>query len=66
MYRDPTTNELNNPLFKAVWDCIKTWDINVPEEYEGYSQATGNHVCAILDVIADAIIRLLNSEDRQL
>jgi hypothetical protein len=65
MYRDPTANELNNPLFKAVWECIKTWDINVPEEYEGYSGATGNHVCAILDAVTYAIIRL-HSEEKQL
>lgn len=51
MYRDPKPEELKTDEFNAIWDCIKSWDINVPEEYEGYCGATGNHVCAILDAI---------------
>jgi hypothetical protein len=50
-YRDPTTEELKSPLFNAIWNEIKSWDIRVPEEYGGYMGATGNHVCAILDAI---------------
>ena len=52
-YRDPKPDELKSPLFEAVWQTIKTWDINVPEEYEGYCGATGNHVCAILDALKE-------------
>ena len=54
MYRDPKPEELKDPIFEAIWQAIKTWDINVPEEYDGYSGATGNHVCAILDAVRAA------------
>ena len=56
MYRDPKPEELKAPEFNVVWDCIKSWDINVPQEYEGYCGATGNHVCAILDAIKEEFI----------
>jgi len=51
---DPTEAMLKDPLFEAIWQCIKTWDINVPEAYNGYCGATGNHVRAILDAIANS------------
>lgn len=41
------------PEFDAIWDEIKTWDINVPTEYVGYSGATGTHVHAILKAMAN-------------
>lgn len=50
-WRDPLPEELETPEFNAVWDVIKTWDINVPEAYNGYCGATGNHVVAILDAL---------------
>lgn len=50
-YRDPKPEELTDPLFEAIWQAIKKWDINVPDQYNGYSGATGNHVCAILDAV---------------
>ena len=51
-YRSPTETELKrDPLFEAIWQTIKSWDINVPNEYVGYCGATGNHVCAILDAV---------------
>lgn len=53
MYRDPLPNETETSTFNAIWECIKTWDINVPEKYEGYTGATGNHVCAIIDALND-------------
>ena len=46
-YQDPTPEIQADPLWKAIWDEIKTWDINVPTEYAGYCGATGNHVTAI-------------------
>jgi hypothetical protein len=49
---DPTPEMLDDPRFEAVWQCIKSWDINVPEAYSGYCGATGNHVRAILDALA--------------
>lgn len=49
---DPTPEMLASPEFEAIWQCIKRWDINVPQAYAGYSGATGNHVRAILDALA--------------
>jgi hypothetical protein len=51
MYRDPTPAELQSPLFEAIWQAIKSWDVNVPSEYEGYCGSSGNHVCVILDAL---------------
>lgn len=48
---DPTPAMLETPAFEAVWQCIKKWDINVPDVYAGYMGANGNHVRAILDAI---------------
>lgn len=53
-YRDPKENEVDSPLFKAIWETIKTWDVNVPEEYEGYCGPSGNHVMAIVDAILES------------
>lgn len=49
---DPTPEMLETLEFNAVWECIKTWDINVPSAYDGYCGATGNHVRAILDALS--------------
>lgn len=46
---DPTPEMLATLEFEKVWQCIKRWDINVPDAYAGYCGATGNHVRAILD-----------------
>jgi hypothetical protein len=46
-YQDPTPEMQCDALWNAIWDEIKTWDINVPTEYVGYTGATGNHVTAI-------------------
>jgi hypothetical protein len=42
---------LASPEFEAIWQAIKTWDINVPGAYGGYCSATGNHVRAIIDAL---------------
>ena len=34
---NPTPEEMASPQFEAIWNIIKTWDINVPEYYSGYS-----------------------------
>lgn len=49
---DPTPEMLATPEFESVWQCIKRWDINVPDAYVGYCGATGNHVRAILDALS--------------
>jgi hypothetical protein len=49
---DPTPEMLaGHEQFDAIWNCIKTWDINVPGAYSGYCGATGNHARAILDAL---------------
>lgn len=48
---DPLPEDLRTPEFEAIWQTIKTWDINVPEAYSGYCGASGNHVKAILDAL---------------
>ena len=54
-WRDPDPYELDLPEFNAIWDLIKHWDIGIPQDIEAgkqyYSDATGNHVVAILDVL---------------
>ena len=50
-YHEPTEEDLEREEFNTVWNEIKSWDINVPEEYERYCGATGNHVMAILDAL---------------
>jgi hypothetical protein len=54
-YSDATSEMPNDPLWAAIWDEIKTWDINVPTEYAGYCGATGNHVTAIYLAIKKAL-----------
>lgn len=51
IWPDPTPEMLASPEFEAIWQRIKSWDINVPEVYGGYCRATGNHVRAILDAL---------------
>lgn len=52
---DPTPEMLNgDPLFDAIWNVIKSWDIAVPEAYSGYTGGTGNHARAIYDAIRSA------------
>jgi hypothetical protein len=48
---EPTSEQMAEPIYDAIWRCIKTWDIAVPGAYSGYSGATGNHVRAIMDAI---------------
>ena len=48
---DPTPAMLDNPVFKAIWETIKSWDIAVPGAYGGYCGATGNHARAIYDAL---------------
>lgn len=50
---DPTPEMLNTPEFEAIWQCIKNWNIGVPDMYSGYC-VTGNHVRTILDALSKA------------
>lgn len=48
---DPTPAMLDDPVFNAIWDVIKSWDVNVPGVYAGYCGANGNHVRLIYDAV---------------
>jgi len=48
---DPTEEQLASPGFEAIWNAIKSWDINVPEYYDGYCGANGSHVVMILNAL---------------
>lgn len=48
---NPSKKTQDAPEFNAIWNCIKTWDVNVPEYYEGYCGANGSHVQLILNAI---------------
>lgn len=50
---DPTPAQLVDPVFGAIWNAIRTWDIHVPRvDGDGMrSGATGNHARAIFDAL---------------
>jgi hypothetical protein len=50
---NPTEDDLNNPTFEAIWQVIKSWDVNVPEHYFGYCGANGSHVKLILNALEE-------------
>lgn len=47
----PTPEQIVDPVFQAIWQAIKTWDVNVPEYYDGYCGANGSHVMLIVDAL---------------
>jgi hypothetical protein len=51
---NPTPEQLASPEFEAIWHVIRSWDVNVPEFYEGYCGANGSHVALILNALAGA------------
>ena len=51
---NPTPEQLDSPQFEAIWQVIRTWDVNVPEHYRGYCGANGSHVALILNAL-DAV-----------
>lgn len=51
----PTTQEIESELFNSIWKIIKSWDIQVPEYYDGYMGANGSHVKLIIDGLASTL-----------
>ncbi len=48
---EPTEEDLKSPLFEAIWQAIKKWDIE--REYgQGRAGATGTDVKTIMNAIA--------------
>lgn len=63
---DPSPEMLNgDPLFDAIWQTIKRWDVNVPGVYLGYMGATGNHVRAIYDAVSPAVAAQVEAARRE-
>jgi hypothetical protein len=52
---NPSLDNLKDPLFNAIWETIKTWDINVPLYYNGYCSANGSHAKLIFDAIFNLV-----------
>ncbi len=48
---NPTEAMLADPLWEAIWQTIKSWDVNVPEHYNGYCGANGSHATLIFNAI---------------
>lgn len=49
---NPTPEQVeHDPTFQAIWNVIKTWDVNAPEYYFGYCGANGSHVALILNAL---------------
>jgi hypothetical protein len=51
---NPTDEDLKSPEFNAIWNVIRSWDVNVPESYSGYCGANGSHVKLILMALEEA------------
>jgi hypothetical protein len=54
---NPTPTDLADPMFEAIWQATKTWNVNVPEFYEGYCGLNGSHVMLILQAVRAALSR---------
>ena len=52
---NPTDDDLADPLFEAIWQVTKTWDVNAPQYYSGYCGLNGSHVMLILNAIRQAL-----------
>lgn len=48
---NPTEADLASSAFNAIWNATKTWDVNVPEFYQGYCGMNGSHVMLILNAL---------------
>lgn len=62
---NPTEAELNSVAFNAIWKAIKSWDVNVPEFYEGYCGANGSHVALILHELENVDAMAFHSRPRE-
>jgi ribosomal protein L40E len=64
---DPTPEMLKDPVWNAIYDTIKSWDVNVPEFYNGYCGANGSHATLIYQAVQkatfDSIAKLSHEED---
>jgi hypothetical protein len=63
-YSEPTNEMFENPVWNAIWETIKTWDVGAPNAYRGYMGATGNHATAIFLAIQDALDKDLRAGEQ--
>lgn len=61
----PTPEMLEDPLFCAIWEAIKGWDIGC-KEYEGHAGAMGNHARAVYEAIRGAELARAERQVRML
>ncbi len=59
---EPTGKDLIDPLFNAVWDAIKGWDLE-REQGAGYAGATGTDVMTILNAVRPSITQAAAEEN---
>lgn len=55
---NPTDAMLADPLWEAIWQAIKSWDVNVPAHYNGYMGANGSHATLIYAALLDRLAAL--------
>jgi hypothetical protein len=48
---NPTPQMHLNPIWNAIWDVIKTWDVSIPGHYDGYMGANGSHATMIFNAL---------------
>jgi len=55
---NPTPKDLEDPLFSAIWNVIKTWDISTEKVHDpfrgtirNYTGGNGSHVMMILNEV---------------
>lgn len=53
--QNPTAIDLTDPLFNAIWNVVKDWDVGIPSKHAGHTGATGSHVMLILNAIRKAL-----------
>ena len=62
----PSTEMRATPEFKAVMEAIHSWQIGVPEAYNGITGGYSNHAKAILDSLKKAnLLRIFLDEARE-
>jgi hypothetical protein len=54
---NPSPEDLEDPFFEAIWETIRSWDIN--KSPFGQSEATGNDVMLILEAIRPIIKQIM-------
>jgi hypothetical protein len=50
---DPTPADLEDPVFNAIYEATKDWDVGAPKHHSGHTGMTGNHVMVILNAVRE-------------